>query len=229
MVTCPGTLAGGPGGDRDPVFDVTGLPESVEAAKREIEAHIAVRTGTGTVTDSLFSDSFLTPNLTQDAGTLLNSVYKNGFNSLFGYVDNLSSDNVVFPSTLSGSSGCSSASSSSSASGTTGLDLGSIWGTSLDRDEGLGDSPSFETATASSSIWSFSARPSPPHSTSPTESLGKRERDCHVCGDREVTAALVPCGHNLFCLECANRLCAGADPVCPVCHHTVVQAIRIIS
>ncbi|XP_046677991.1 RNA-binding protein MEX3B [Homalodisca vitripennis] len=212
-----------PSRDKEPVFDVTGLPESVEAAKREIEAHIAVRTGTGTMTDSLFSDSFLTP----DAGTLLNSVYKNGFNSLFNYVDNMSSDNMVFPSTLSGSSGCSSASSSSSGSATTGLDLGSIWGTSLDRDEGLGDSPSFETATASSSIWSFSARPSPPHSTSPTESLGKR--DCHVCGDREVTAALVPCGHNLFCLECATRLCAGSDPTCPVCHQTVLQAIRIFS
>lgn len=209
-----------PSRDKEPVFDVTGLPESVEAAKREIEAHIAVRTGTGNMPDSLFTDSFLTP----DTGSLLNSVYKSGFGSLFSYMDNLPADNVVFPSALSGSSGCSSASSSSSGSGTTGLgDLGSIWGTSLDRDEGIGDSP-----TASSSIWSFSARPSPPHSTSPAESLSGK-RDCHVCGDREVTAALVPCGHNLFCYECATRLCSGPDPSCPVCHQTVLQAIRIFS
>lgn len=211
-----------PSRDKEPVFDVTGLPESVEAAKREIEAHIAVRTGSGT--DSLFSDNFLTP----DTSTLLNSVYKSGFGSLFTYMDSLPSDNM-FPSAMTGSSGCSSASSSSSASGTTGLgDLGSIWGTSLDRDEGLGDSPSFETATASSSIWSFSARQSPPHSASPTDSLvGKR--DCHVCSDREVNAALVPCGHNLFCMDCATRLCTSSDPTCPVCHQTVIQPIRIIS
>ncbi|KAH9370372.1 hypothetical protein HPB48_006710 [Haemaphysalis longicornis] len=34
-----------PSRDKEPVFEVTGLPESVEAAKREIEAHIAMRTG----------------------------------------------------------------------------------------------------------------------------------------------------------------------------------------
>lgn len=210
-----------PSRDKEPVFDVTGLPESVEAAKREIEAHIAVRTGTGNLPpDALFADSFLA----SDTGSLLNTVYTSGFSSILSYMENLPSDNVVFPSTLSGSSGCSSASSSSSASGATGLgDLGSIWGTSLDRDEGIGDSP-----TASSSIWSFSARPSPPHSTSPAESLSGK-RDCHVCGDREVTAALVPCGHNLFCYECATRLCASPEPSCPACHQTVVQAIRIFS
>ncbi|XP_054287782.1 RNA-binding protein MEX3B-like [Macrosteles quadrilineatus] len=213
-----------PSRDKEPVFDVTGLPESVEAAKREIEAHIAVRTGAGSMPDSLFQDTLFNP----DSSTLLNSVYKSGFSSLFGY--GLDSDTVVFPSTLSGSSGCSSASSSSSASGTTGLaDLGSIWGTSLDRDEGLGDSPSFDTATASSSIWSFSARPSPPHSASPTDSLIGKHRDCHVCGIGEVTAALVPCGHNLFCYDCATRLTTGPDSTCPVCHQTVLQAIRILN
>ena len=33
-----------PSRDKDPVFEVTGLPENVAAAKREIEAHIALRT-----------------------------------------------------------------------------------------------------------------------------------------------------------------------------------------
>lgn len=36
-----------PSRDKDPVFEVTGLPENVEAAKKEIEAHIVLRTGTG--------------------------------------------------------------------------------------------------------------------------------------------------------------------------------------
>ncbi|MCP6116818.1 KH domain-containing protein, partial [Klebsiella pneumoniae] len=36
-----------PSREREPVFEVTGLPESVEAARKEIEAHIALRTGAG--------------------------------------------------------------------------------------------------------------------------------------------------------------------------------------
>ena len=34
-----------PSRDKEPVFEVTGQPDSVEAAKREIESHIAMRTG----------------------------------------------------------------------------------------------------------------------------------------------------------------------------------------
>ena len=34
-----------PSRDKEPIFEVTGLPESVETAKKEIEAHIAMRTG----------------------------------------------------------------------------------------------------------------------------------------------------------------------------------------
>lgn len=69
-------------------------------------------------------------------------------------------------------------------------------------------------------------------STSPTDSLGsgrKSKRDCVICFESEVVAALVPCGHNLFCMECANRLCDKADTVCPICHQSISQAIRIYS
>lgn len=38
-----------PSREKDPVFEVTGLPENVEVAKQEIEAHIAARTGTGSI------------------------------------------------------------------------------------------------------------------------------------------------------------------------------------
>lgn len=34
-----------PSRDKEPVFEVTGLPENVDAARKEIEAHIALRTG----------------------------------------------------------------------------------------------------------------------------------------------------------------------------------------
>ncbi|XP_026565617.1 RNA-binding protein MEX3B isoform X2 [Pseudonaja textilis] len=57
----------------------------------------------------------------------------------------------------------------------------------------------------------------------------KGSRDCSVCFESEVIAALVPCGHNLFCMECANRICERNEPQCPVCHSAVTQAIRIFS
>jgi len=38
-----------PSREKDPVFEVTGLPENVEVAKQEIEAHIATRTGSGLI------------------------------------------------------------------------------------------------------------------------------------------------------------------------------------
>ncbi|KAJ7422288.1 RNA-binding protein MEX3A [Pitangus sulphuratus] len=54
-------------------------------------------------------------------------------------------------------------------------------------------------------------------------------RECMVCFESEVTAALVPCGHNLFCMECAVRIRERTDPECPVCHAAATQAIRIFS
>lgn len=54
-------------------------------------------------------------------------------------------------------------------------------------------------------------------------------RDCFVCFESEVTAALVPCGHNLFCMECAGQICQSAEAECPVCHTPTTQCIRIFS
>ncbi|XP_003490320.1 RNA-binding protein MEX3B [Bombus vosnesenskii] len=212
-----------PSRDKEPVFEVTGLPESVEAARREIEAHIALRTGTGT---------------TLDDSELLSVLCRGGLGSILGCLDPPGSNGSNGSSGAFSSSG--SCSSSSSSSGAPGLnDLVAIWGAGMERDEGLGESPSFESQTASaSSIWSFPgvplpSRPSPPASaspTSPTDSLlGGGRRECVVCGDKEVTAALVPCGHNHFCLDCGNRVCESSDPSCPICSRPVLQALRIFS
>ncbi|XP_037310660.2 RNA-binding protein MEX3B isoform X1 [Pungitius pungitius] len=57
----------------------------------------------------------------------------------------------------------------------------------------------------------------------------KGSRDCSMCFESEVIAALVPCGHNLFCMECANRICERNKPQCPVCHSRVTLAMRIFS
>ncbi|KAI1240292.1 hypothetical protein IHE44_0011751 [Lamprotornis superbus] len=62
-------------------------------------------------------------------------------------------------------------------------------------------------------------------SSSPPEC--RRRHDCVLCLESEASAALVPCGHNLFCLPCAGRICAGDAPACPVCQSAVTQAIQI--
>ncbi|XP_035623317.1 RNA-binding protein MEX3B [Oncorhynchus keta] len=66
-------------------------------------------------------------------------------------------------------------------------------------------------------------------SSSSSSTSRKGSRDCSLCFESEVIAALVPCGHNLFCMECANRICQRSEPKCPVCHTGVTQAIRIFS
>lgn len=58
-------------------------------------------------------------------------------------------------------------------------------------------------------------------------------RNCIMCSESEVVSALVPCGHNFFCMECANLIVekplGTVDRVCPVCRQEPTQAIRIIS
>lgn len=55
-----------------------------------------------------------------------------------------------------------------------------------------------------------------------------KKKDCVVCSKAEVVAALVPCGHNFFCMECATRVMSENLP-CPVCQKQVTQVLRIIS
>lgn len=197
-----GTYIVTPSRDKEPVFDVTGLPDSVETAKREIEAHIALRTGNG-MTD-------------EENGVALAALCKaNPLAGLFDLTDSMG------PAILSGSSGCSSGSVSSCGSGVSALgDLGNIW-----SDEGIGgESPSFENV----GLWGFmgSSRPSPASSTSPPPA----KKTCLVCHMRDIDAALVPCGHNLFCLDCASSACdSNGLSHCPVCKVPARQAIRIIS
>lgn len=222
-----------PSRDKEPVFEVTGMPENVESARREIEAHIALRTGNGASLNGI-------PGLPDDFD-LLSSLYKNGLpglNSLFN--EPASNDPFSNMTSSTGSSGafssagsCSSSSSSSSGGR---ADLGAIWASS-DRDEGLGDSPSFDNNTGLSNIWTFPTvsaptRPSPPNSASPADSLLSSTittTKCLVCGEGKVTHALVPCGHNFFCVDCANRVCEGSEAHCPVCSIPAMQAIRIYS
>lgn len=203
-----------PSRDKEPVFEVTGLPESVDAARREIEAHIAMRTG------GSLDDEPPPP----DGGFL-----EGGPPSR--------QDLFSFPAKLYATNGG--------------------FGSAYESDEGLGDSPTFDPAAvawpdfARGSNGDAFAAPPPARgplrrdtgadsvASSPTDSLGstgggpavgkRGKRDCVVCFESEVVAALVPCGHNMFCMECANRVCGKGEPQCPVCHQPCAHAIRIYS
>lgn len=264
-----------PSRDKEPVFEVTGLPESVAAAKTEIQAHITQRTGVY---------PFCMNNEEKD---LLEALCRGGLTSILGVLDGApgsgaNTTNGMVTGTTNGKAGGSngssgafsssgSCSSSSSSSGAPGLnDLVAIWNAGMERDEGLGESPSFESqaaaaaaaaanaavvaasANSASSIWSFPgvtlpSRPSPPTSASPasptdsllgtgsagnllSRALSPTVRECIVCGDKDVSTALVPCGHKNFCVECGHRICVSSpEPTCPICTKPVLQALRIIN
>lgn len=54
------------------------------------------------------------------------------------------------------------------------------------------------------------------------------KKQCYVCSESKIVAALVPCGHNLFCMECAERV-KDSKGDCPACQKKVEAVLRIIS
>lgn len=91
--------------------------------------------------------------------------------------------------------------------------------------------PSYGSAFSSSSESTASSSSPPESSLSYRPGLGsaaaRGQEICIHCMDNQVIAALVPCGHNLFCLDCATQICQGPEAVCPVCLSPVTQAIQL--
>lgn len=209
-----------PGRDKEPVFEVTGLPESVDAARREIEAHIAMRTG-GTLDDELPPDfpplDPPGPPRTQDlfsfpGGGKMYGGGGGGFSTAYESDEGLGDSPTFDPAAVAWPD---FARDGSAPFGPAPPGSGGPGGRVRRGDAG-GDSMA----------------------SSPTDSLGssggggpgkRGKRDCVVCFESEVVAALVPCGHNMFCMECANRVCGKGEPQCPVCHQPCAHAIRIYS
>ncbi|XP_052603138.1 LOW QUALITY PROTEIN: RNA-binding protein MEX3D [Peromyscus californicus insignis] len=77
------------------------------------------------------------------------------------------------------------------------------------------------TTAAANSSSAPAAAPGPP--------AAALARECVVCAEGEAMAALVPCGHNLFCMDCAVRICGKSEPECPACRTPATQAIHIFS
>uniref|UniRef100_A0A8C5FU86 Mex-3 RNA binding family member D n=1 Tax=Gadus morhua TaxID=8049 RepID=A0A8C5FU86_GADMO len=241
-----------PSREKDPVFEVTGMPENVDRAREEIETHITLRTGAFV---DLQGDNDFHTNGTdvslEGLGALSQQPLRRNSSGLSGGVvtprlsPTLPQDAAVGPmdhplarraqsdplSTLSwlqsggagaGSfSGASSSSSGGSSTGYSSCSASSLPGGSPTESEG-------GSGLSAGMLSRLKATPGP--GVAGLVALGPgANRDCFVCFESEVTAALVPCGHNLFCMECAGQICQSADPECPVCHTPTTQCIRIFS
>ncbi|XP_069820625.1 RNA-binding protein MEX3B-like [Dendropsophus ebraccatus] len=312
-----------PSRDKEPIFEVTGMPENVDRAREEIEAHITMRTGSlvdfqpdsdfhsngtdvcmellagcsgnlwskvpaprqgssasrsETLHGSLLeSPYYCTEGREQCPGSPFRSVIAGNFSTEgdsstgqppvsieeceFG-VKHLALDlntPATFWSTLATSngqlqnlSGCPDHRRNSGFSGCTtpllsptvpdnGIGLEHPLARRIHSDPissiswlpNQGSFSSFSNSagysSSSSLLTSSSVASGSPTDSSSSDGQRKSGRDCVVCFESEVIAALVPCGHNLFCMECAIRICERVLPECPACHAPATQAIRIFS
>uniref|UniRef100_A0A8C5LQ34 RING-type domain-containing protein n=1 Tax=Leptobrachium leishanense TaxID=445787 RepID=A0A8C5LQ34_9ANUR len=310
-----------PSRDKEPVFEVTGMPENVDRAREEIEAHITMRTGSlidfhpdndfhsngtdvcidllgggsaglwakvhaprrGSATSrnetlgspSSESSYYGATVREQDPTSSFRPILRGSFSLEpqnipptigpddcdFGFeflsVDLNTPTAIWSPyETSSGQlqnlSGCSGQRRNSGLSGSatprisptlpeSGIGLehplarrihsDPVSGISWLQTQGSLSSFSSSTGYSSSSSLPGSSSVASGSPTDSNSSDGQRKsgRDCIVCYESEVIAALVPCGHNLFCMECAIRICERAMPECPACHAPATQAIRIFS
>ncbi|NXR06136.1 MEX3D protein, partial [Semnornis frantzii] len=311
-----------PSRDKEPVFEVTGMPENVDRAREEIEAHITMRTGsfvdvnadndfhsngTDVCLDLQGSPASLwakaphparrpSAALRNDSLSSLGSASTESYYSArvadasptspystssgftfseppgaplgseecdFGFdflaLDLTTPTTIWSPFERSGNplqafSSCSSINSSQRRNSSTATPrhsptLPESGGVALDHPLARriqsdpvstlswlptqGSLSSFSNSTgysSSSSLpGSISATSGSPTDSSSSDGHRKSSRECMVCFESEVIAALVPCGHNLFCMECAMRICGKAEPECPACHTPATQAIHIFS
>uniref|UniRef100_A0A3B3YA68 RING-type domain-containing protein n=1 Tax=Poecilia mexicana TaxID=48701 RepID=A0A3B3YA68_9TELE len=314
-----------PSRDKEPVFEVTGMPENVDRAREEIEAHIALRTGScGGVeapgvdnsdfqfngTDVSF-DTSLNPRVNSNISSTvrMSSTYRNDSSSSLGSGSSsadsfygggngnrMADFSPTFPfNANANNNNNNNSTSSSSTSFWFGDGLLSVGSEDLFSLGGGGSSsgpfvdqpslqafdslqsqvnystsqpgtprlsptfsgtealehpqaqrvhrrpfgsagtldahriPSYSSAFSSSSESTTSSSP-PDSSFSYRPALGSSGRVqeiCIQCMENQVIAALVPCGHNLFCFDCATQICQGPEAMCPVCLSPATQAIQL--
>uniref|UniRef100_F7B369 RNA-binding protein MEX3B n=1 Tax=Ciona intestinalis TaxID=7719 RepID=F7B369_CIOIN len=292
-----------PSRDKEPVFEVTGLPENVEKAKEEIEAHIATRTGTQ---QQNIEDDF--KNNGTEVVALNSAVKEDHCNTTYAsYERNVATTSLLrsqapsfFPATTQ----------SNSFEYTNGMypphdNMMISWGSIDPRQtfsltprrssqSSSGFSPALQHPRLSPTL--SDSEPHPIFPTSPntrgrqprtesydsgasqvdavpmttpfatpalniesgyssgellllayrgtTDSLTSGSPDvvhgvphpflvegesprCVLCKEGSIVAALVPCGHNLFCFSCANRLVSRNGSFCPCCNHPASMALLI--
>uniref|UniRef100_A0A672RLS4 Mex-3 RNA binding family member D n=1 Tax=Sinocyclocheilus grahami TaxID=75366 RepID=A0A672RLS4_SINGR len=278
-----------PSREKDPVFEVTGMPENVDRAREEIETHITLRTGAFV---DLQGDNDFHSNGTDVsleglgslglAGALWSrathsapppppqmhhssrKMSSESFSATRRATDGGGSPTSPFSTSSAGGS-FSFAGDSTPNLPATSEDLGfefgaaNIWAPFVNGAKQQKQPPPPPVRRNSSGLSGGAVTPrlspDPDHpvarraQSDPLSALswlqtgaggsssggstgglaGMVSRDCFVCCESEVTAALVPCGHNLFCMDCAGQICQSQDPECPICHTPATQCIRIFS
>uniref|UniRef100_A0A3P8W6F1 Mex-3 RNA binding family member D n=1 Tax=Cynoglossus semilaevis TaxID=244447 RepID=A0A3P8W6F1_CYNSE len=283
-----------PSREKDPVFEVTGMPENVDRAREEIETHITLRTGTfvdlqgdndfhsngtdvsleglghssnrkmsssvayHTHNGGMSSDSFNGGTRKVNEGGSPTSPFSTGSSSgagggfTFGGDSTpglpsseelgfeFSASNIWAPFVNGGTGNKSAGSTQATRRNSSGLSGGAVTprlSPTLPQDTCVGpmDHPLARRAQSdplSTLSWlqssgtgggSFSGG-----GVGLSSGILSRLKSGSGNGS-EVTAALVPCGHNLFCMECAGQICQSAEAECPVCHTPTTQCIRIFS
>lgn len=241
-----------PSRDKEPSFEVTGTPENVDRARKEIESYIAMRTG-GSIDSDYESDyqSLLSPAVDSvfSPTSQLNRRTSDVSNKMFHFpsITRASASPPDF-SPPTGYDSCPWAEKSIRNSPLS----SAVFGAS--NDAGI-DYPSYALpqsapVTTSEHVFDFTGMQEAlmafkPHPPSPTDSYESNSSEgtavtspkqspklpqrhlaggslCYMCREREVVAALVPCGHNLFCYSCAQH-----TTHCPLCSTQVSTFLRI--
>ena len=249
-----------PSRDKEPSFEVTGTPENVERARKEIESYIAMRTG-GSI-DSEFEntdyqallspvvDSVFSPTgnpLTRRASEASKMFQFPGFSRSSASPPDSAPFAGLESSGLEGFTGMPWAEKPSRSSPLS----SAVFGSSPERCQDTAFPMPMSAPVITSRVFDFSEvqealadlKPSPPSPTgsccsnssegtavtSPKQSPKlpvRRSIACCLCREKEVVAALVPCGHNLFCHSCARRIVYNIGS-CPVCSTQVTTMLHI--
>ena len=231
-----------PSRDKDPAFEVRGLPENVEKAKIEIESYIALRTGGGADSpdSSIESDYFDTDSLSSYGNNNFfertpktpDSAFSNNFalspmaNAVFcanqEVRDQVPRSAPVMPSHSEQVFNFTAFSESLYAALPKPMPIRVHQPTSdvYPIEKGHPPSPTYSCDSGSSDGFSTNSpkRRSPPCSSAL----------CCVCTEEPASAALIPCGHNLYCWSCATYIAEYVHR-CPVCSSQVNNLLRIHS
>ncbi|XP_025902440.1 RNA-binding protein MEX3A [Nothoprocta perdicaria] len=193
-----------PSRDRDPVFEITGAPGNVERAREEIETHIAVRTGK--ILEYNNENDFLSSS--PDSG--MENRYSEAWR-------------VHTPAP-----GCKPLSTFRQNS------LGCIGDCSVEpvyETPRLNDQNDFNYGYLfpNYGVNKQDLYYGVPESGAPMWAGQENTNPVSVLFSKGQRSGSAACGHNLFCMECAVRICERTEPECPVCHAAATQAIRIFS
>lgn len=236
-----------PSRDKEPCFEVRGTPENVERARKEIESYIVLRTGNKCSVDEdtdLFESGHCIDQLTQQMQQCCQVD-----SSAFQYPPPPSAAGFDLLA-AAGQSGATTKAISIGPPPEGELE-GNQWNTPMPTVfSGMRFTPpdvSYQPMSAPLLTTDFSAiKPQQP--LSPTGSFESNSSDglaatspkqrstfiqqqrgvkfCCICKGAEDMAALVPCGHSMFCQTCAHYISCSTGS-CPLCNTQVINVMHI--